>query len=223
MSRIPRITLRGDQRTDAWFAARCGRITASNLHCVMAKPSPRSNTEATTRLNYRVRVALEQITHKADREEVFKTIEMRRGEEREPSAAMHYEIATGTEIEHVQFVMMEGCDIGCSPDGLVGDDGMIETKCPNQATHLNYLQRTTVPSDYKWQVQGSLWICERQFCDFVSYHPDFPEELQLNILRVSRDEEAIAQLEVGCAEFLADVIKTKAVIEALMAQRKEAV
>jgi hypothetical protein len=224
-----RITLYGDQRTDDWFDVRCGKITMSNAQCVMAKAkvkkdgteSTAASSEATTRMNYRVRVALEQVTGIPDREEAFKTIEMKRGEEREPLAAMHYEIETGNEIEPVKFVYLEGLAIGCSPDGLVGKTGMIETKSGNRATHLEYMQRTTVPPEYHWQVQGSLWVCEREWCDFLSFHPDFPPELQLNVLRVWRDDDAIKELVAGCGRFLLDVAKTRELIETLMAERRQ--
>jgi hypothetical protein len=222
-----RIYLLGEQRTDEWFNLRCGRITMSNAHHVMAKakakkdgtPSTAASSEATTRMNYRVRVALEQATGLPDREEAFKTIEMKRGEEREPAAAMHYEIETGNEIEPVQFVYLEGIAVGCSPDGLVGKTGMVEFKSGNKATHLEYMLRKTVPPEYKWQVHGSMWVCEREWADFVSYHPDFPEELQLNVLRVWRDEAIIKELIAGCGEFLLDVAKTKELIEDLRAAR----
>jgi len=223
-----RIVVPGEQRTDAWFAARCGRITASNMHCVMAKAkekkdgteSTAASSEATTRMNYRVRCAIEQVTRIADREEAFKSPEMKRGEEREPAARMHYEIATGIELGMVQFIYLEDLMIGCSPDGLVGDDGLIEVKCGNLATHLSYMLRNTAPPEYKWQIQGSLWVTGRSFCDFVSYHPDFPEELRLTMIRVKRDEQMIKDLQAGCLKFLADVAVTKQLIERLMADRR---
>ena len=226
-----RIVIPGQQRTEAWFAARCGCITASNMHCVMAKPkaakkdgtySDAPSAEATTRMNYRVRLAIEQITGIPDKEDTISTPAMRRGEEREAAAAMHYEIVTGNEVEHVQFVKFDGHPIGASPDGLVGKRGGIETKCGNQATHLSYLQRTTVPPEYEWQVHGVIWVCELDWVDFVSYHPDFPEALRLAIIRVRRDEEKIRQLQEGCGIFIGDVARTRRLIENLMAQHKEA-
>lgn len=225
---MKRTILYGSQRTEEWFACRCGRLTASNLHFVMSKPkakkdgtaSTAASSEATGRMNYRVRVALEQITQVADREEAVLTPEMRRGEEREPNARMHYEIQTGNEIEMVQFVHFDELMIGCSPDGMIGNDGMIETKCGNQATHLEYLQRETVPPEYKWQVQGSLWVTGRSWLDFITYHPDFPEELRLGVLRVERDEAMIAELQAECRRFLTDVAVTRAHIESMVAARR---
>ena len=85
---------------------------------------------------------------------------------------------------------MEELEVGCSPDGLVGEDGGIEGKCPNPATHPSYLELVdTPPSEYRWQVQGSMLVTGRPWWDFVSYHPDFPDELQLHVVRVKRDEE----------------------------------
>jgi hypothetical protein len=103
--------------------------------------------------------------------------------------------------------MHDTLQVGVSPDGLVGDVGMTEYKCPMPKTHLEYLRLESgkCPSAYRWQVQGQLWVAEREWCDFVSYNPDFPENAQLIIRRVMRDEKAINELEIEVIKFLGDI------------------
>jgi exodeoxyribonuclease (lambda-induced) len=99
---------------------------------------------------------------------------------------------------------------GYSPDGLVGDDGLVEYKCPNQKTHTKYLYGNKLPTEYIAQVQGGLYVSKRKWCDFVSFHPNFIDDKKLFIIRVYRDEEFIECLAKGLAKLNAlrlDILK----------------
>lgn len=207
------------QGSEAWFALRLGRATGSNFDAVLSKG--KAGAEAVGRRNYRIRLALERKTGKV-LEHGFKSQAMQDGNEREPFARMGYEARTGNFVKEVSFVPHKFLQAGVSPDGMVNDDGLVEIKCPTQAVHWEYLQLNDCPSEYKAQVQGQLWVTGRQWCDFVSYNPDFPEELQLHVVRVLRDEPYIKNLEAEVSRFLAEVTVTIKEIEALAAERKEA-
>jgi dihydrofolate reductase len=94
---------------------------------------------------------------------------------------------------------------GASPDGLIGEDGGLEIKCPELAAHLNHLQISAEPPEYTWQIQGGMWVTGRRWWDFVSYNPDFPEHLQLIVRRIQRNEDAIKKLAAEVEKFLGEV------------------
>ena len=189
-----------EQRSDAWFAARAGRATASNFRKVLAKIK---TGEAADRRNYRAQLVVERLTGKAD--DGFENAAMRWGTEQEPFAKIAYMAATGNIVEEIGFIEHTELMAGCSPDGLIGTDGGIEIKCPTKATHLDSLKAQNIPPEHIPQVQGCMWITGRKWWDFVSYHPDFPEPLQLLIVRVPRDEQYIANLELEVRDFLKSV------------------
>ena len=120
----------------------------------------------------------------------------------EPKARTAYEFHTDREVVEVGFYPHSTMMAGASPDGLIEDDGLIEIKCPNSTTHVEYLERGILPAKYISQVQGQLWITGREWCDFVSFDPRMPHNLQLLIVRVERDDTYIKDLEAGIAEFL---------------------
>ena len=188
------------QGSDAWFAARLGKATASSFKKVLAKIK---TGEAADRRNYRAQLVCERLTgRKADS---YTNEAMRWGIEQEPFARIAYIAATGAIVQEVGFVDHPELMAGCSPDGLVSDDGLIEIKCPTQATHIETLKAQKIPSDHIPQVQGQIWITGRKWCDFISYHPEFPEGLQLFVVRVQRDDEYIKELETEVSKFLAEV------------------
>jgi putative phage-type endonuclease len=192
--------LKHDQRSPEWFAARCGSVTASSVSKVLATIK---TGEAAERRNYRAKLVVERLTGKPA-EAPFTNAAMERGTELEPFARMAYESKTGNLVIESGFWSLLG-EIGASPDGLIGDDGLLEIKCPSLATHLQYLKAGVMPSEYIPQVQMQLWVTDRQWCDFVSYAPEFPENLQLFILRVQRDEDYINKLKTEVAKFLIEV------------------
>lgn len=158
-----------------------------------------------TRASYLASIALERVT--GVREEFKTTFAMEQGTEREPMARVSYEMQTGSLVQEVGFCLHDTLQCGVSPDGLVGLDGMTEYKCPLPKTHLEYmkLEKGKCPSPYRWQVQGQLWVAEREWCDFVSFCPEFSPNAQLVVRRIYRDEKAIKELEAEIVKFLDDV------------------
>lgn len=203
-----------EQGTDAWRQQRCGLATASRFADVMA--TVKSGGEAADRRNYRAQLVCERLTGKPA--ETFTNRAMLVGTEREPDARALYQVRTRRLVDEAGFVLIEGLRAGASPDGLIGDDGLIEIKCPNPATHLDYLRLPDgeCPRAYFWQVQGQMLATGRQWCDFVSYHPEFPGELQIVVRRVKRDASALTKLVMGLGKFLEEVDSEEAELRNMM-------
>ena len=189
-----------DQGTPEWHAARCGIATASGFADVLATVK---TGEAASRRNYRARLVVERLTGKAV--ETFQTHAMRQGTEREPIARRAYEIQTGALVREVGFCRHDELEAGASPDGLIDDDGGLEIKCPELATHLSYLRIPGAPAEYIAQIQGCMWITGRAWWDFASFNPDFPPNLQLTVRRIARDDRYIAALALAVELFMAEV------------------
>lgn len=183
------------QRDSEWFAARAGRLTGSRFSDLMAvtKTGP-----SASRKNLIATLAVERITGKCV--ETYSNDAMRRGIELEAEARAAYEAHTGElVVEAALLIHPRLTYCGVSPDGLLGSDGMLELKCPAaMGKHLDALLTGAHADEYRWQVQGQLWVAGRAWCDVVSYDPRFPDGLQLAIKRVSRDEIAIRKLEAEC-------------------------
>ena len=173
-----------EQGTQEWLEARLGCPSGSGFSkLITASGTPSSSAES-----YINDLIAELITGEST---AFHVTEwMQRGTELEPFARMNYELETDREVTEVGFCMHDILRCGVSPDGLVGDGG-IEIKCPKPSTHVKYLRNGKLPSEYKAQVMGCLWITGREWWDFMSYHPQMPNLL----IRVHRDEEYINQLE----------------------------
>lgn len=182
------------QGSEEWFAARLGRITASKVEDVMKGPKLAGYR------NYRAQLVCERLT--GQREETYTNGAMQRGTDLEPFARECYEFKTGNTVAEIGFINHPYIpNFGCSPDGLIGDDGMIEIKCPNSATHIDYLLNGVVPSDYVKQMTCQLSCTGRKWVDFVSYDPRLPEEMQLFIIRMHRDNAAIEEMEKAVFAF----------------------
>jgi hypothetical protein len=203
-----------EQRSDAWFAARAGRITASEMHVVMLprergeyksgprKGQPREQLKALA--DYAHRLAAERLTAKPRKQ--IKAPALAWGTELEPVAVAAYQALTGEIVTPADFHVHPVHDfIGASPDFLVNDDGGGEVKCPESSeVHLETLL-TGLPPEHIEQIQGGLWVTGRRWWDFISYHPDFPADLRLYVQRVPRDDLYIKRLEAACLEMEADV------------------
>ena len=189
-----------EQRSPEWFAERLGKATASRFGDIMAKTR---TGEAAARRNYRAQLVAERLT--GEREEMRTSSSMQWGVDTEATARLEYELQTGYTVLECGMFNHETLNAGASPDGLVETDGLLEIKCPNTATHIETLKRKTVPYQYFWQVIGQLWLTGREWCDFVSYDPRLPDNAQMIIIRVERDEEYIKQLEDEVTKFLAEV------------------
>lgn len=190
-----------EQRSDAWYALRLGRLTASRAADMMATIK---SGEAAARRNLRVQLMLERITNRSH-ERAYQSGPMLDGIEREPIAIAHYEATTATLVQPIGFVSHDVHMAGCSPDGFVGDFGLVSIKCPTPAIHLEYLETGEVPTDYLRQVVHEFWLTGRLWCDWVSYQPDFPEALRAKVVRVLRDDAAVKDYERKALAFLAEV------------------
>ena len=192
------------QGSQEWFAQRVGKVTASRVSDIIAKTK---TGVSASRANYLAQLVAERLTGQAA--ETFKSGAMQHGTETEPQARMAYEAETGlmvTEVAMIQHGTIEMA--GASPDGLVGEDGLVEIKCPNTSTHIATLMADKAPSQYIPQMQWQMACTGRAWCDFVSFDPRMPEDMQLFIKRVQRDNALIAEYEAEVVKFLAEVQET---------------
>lgn len=202
------------QRSPEWYAARLGKLTASCASDMLA--TRKDKTEAAGRRNLRMRLVLERVTGKPQ-EDGFVSEAMRQGIAREADAAALYEAVTGNLLRSVGFCQHDTLMAGCSPDGYIGNhfEGIVEVKSPIAATHWDYLRSGTIPGEYEKQILCALWITGAQWCDWLSYNPDFPEPLRVKLVRVERHQPAIDLFEDAAKQFLAEVTKECAELERL--------
>jgi len=190
-----------EQGSDAWFQARLGKATGSRIADIIAKTK---TGYSTSRDNYMAQLVCERMTQKVA--ESYSNSAMSWGTETEPLARAAYEVKTGLTVDQVGFVDHPSIAMtGASPDGLVGDSGMIEIKCPNTATHIETLLSGKVPTKYLTQMTWQMCCTGRHWTDFVSYDPRLPENLQLFIKRVEYDPKYAAELEQEVIRFLDEV------------------
>lgn len=191
-----------EQRSEDWFAARLGKVTASKVKDVMAKG--RGGAPSATRQNYMMQLLCERLTGK--REEGFTSAAMQRGTELESLARAAYEIRTGNIVDETGCFSHSKIDgFMASPDGLVGSVGLIECKCPNTATHVATLQSGRHDPQYDWQMLAQMACAERDWVDFVSFDDRLPEELQYACFRFHRDESRIRDMETEVKLFLEEL------------------
>lgn len=183
-----------EQGTDEWKQDRCGMITASRLGDMMAGGA------GLTSEKYRCQLAIERMTGKPM--EGFKSFSMQQGNEREPLAREAYEFQNDCDVELRGFELHQTIkNTGASPDGLIGDVGMIEIKCPELHTHVKYVISKQIPIGYIYQMQFNMSVFDRKWCDFVSYNPDMPIHLRLLVIRIKRDNELITVLSNEIQKF----------------------
>lgn len=190
------------QRDESWFAQRAGKLTGSRFADLMARTK---TGPSASRRNLLATLAVERLTGQCV--ETYTNGAMERGIALEEEARQAYEAHIGQMTVELDFIQHPKLPyVGVSPDGLVGDDGMVEFKCPaSMAKHLDALRTGAHAEEYRWQLQGQLWVVGRAWVDAVSYDPRYPERLRLAITRVERDEEAIKELEAACVEAEAEV------------------
>lgn len=199
-----------EQRSPEWFAHRIGRVTASKIADLMAQTKTGAGA---ARKNYLADLVAERLTGEA--REGFSNAAMQWGTDQEPNARMAYEFLTDNAVQEVGFIDHPGLGMaGCSPDGLVGGAGMVEIKCPNTATHIETLLTGKIDGKYLKQMQFQMACADREWCDFVSFDPRLPAEMQLWTYRVARDAEAAAEIEEAVAYFLAELDQTVAALRA---------
>ena len=189
------------QGTPEWMAERCGHVTASRMADVLATIK---SGEAASRANYRAEIVAQRLTGIV--EEGYTNGAMAWGIEYEPLARAAYEIMQDVVVEEVGFIrhpMIQWS--GASPDGLVADDGLVEIKCPNTATHIGYLLNGEAPAKYRPQMLWQMACTGRKWCDFVSFDPRMPNNLQLFVVRFVRDDARINEMREAVISFLAEV------------------
>jgi hypothetical protein len=194
------------QRSPEWVEARLGRVCGSRAADMLRRN--KGNEEAAGRRNLRTALVLERLTGRS-LDAGYVSAAMQQGIEREADAAALHEAITGELLSFVGYVSRTDLMAGCSPDGVVMDGeriaGLIEVKSPIPATHLEYLRTGAVPGDYAKQVLHNLFVTGADWCDWLSYNPDFPEALQMKRVRVHRDEAAIAAYRRALDTFLEEV------------------
>ena len=197
-----------DQGTEEWFAARCGKVTASCLNDVMMK------TTTAGYQNYVAQLVCERLT--GEPTETFTSAAMQHGTETEPRARAMYELETGLAVLEVGFIPHPTLAMsGASPDGLAGEDGLVEIKCPQPAKHIKNLTGGKIDTGYMRQMQWQMECTGREWCDFVSFSPAFPPEMQIFIQRVDRDAEQVAEIKAAVTSFLAEVDRKQMELQTL--------
>jgi len=189
------------QQSPEWFAARCGKVTASRVADIVAKTK---SGYSTSRDNYMAQLVCERMTGVPA--ETYTNTAMQWGTDTEPLARAAYEAKMDVLVDETGFVIHPSItEAGASPDGLVGLFGLIEIKCPNTSTHIDTLLSEKVPTKYITQMMWQMACTQRQWCDFVSFDPRMPDGLKLFIKRVEYQESYVKELESEVRQFLAEL------------------
>lgn len=184
-----------------WHSARLGKVTASRVADVIARTK---TGWGASRANYMAELVCERLTGSPALS--FSNAAMQWGVDTEPFARSAYAVANNLEVMEVGFIdHPEIINSGASPDGLIGFDGLVEIKCPQTATHIETLLSQRVPEKYLTQTAWQMACTGRKWCDFVSFDPRLPEEMQLFVQRIERDDALILDLESHVADFLAEL------------------
>lgn len=186
-----------EQGTEEWLNVRRGVVTGSRFKDVV---TPSKGELSKSSVSYMHELVAERMGVTV---QFFQNEHMKRGNELEEQARTAYEFVKDCKVDEVGFCLSDNKLVGVSPDGLIGEDGGLEIKCPKETTHISYLVKGELPSIYKPQVQGSMWITGRKWWDFMSYHPDLPPL----IIRIPRDEEYISKMEAGITKFSKEMIE----------------
>ena len=173
-----------EQRTEDWYNIRKGKMTASNADTIIA------NGKGLETYIYNL---MAEYYSSAEKENYINA-DMQRGIDLEPEARLEFEFYTNLDVQEVGFIEYNEF-IGVSPDGLIGDDGLIEIKCPNDSVYFKLLLSDNIKPEYIAQMQMQMYVTDRQYCYFVSYNPNF--EKSLYIKKINRDEEMIEKLKKG--------------------------
>lgn len=179
-----------EQGSPEWYAIRRGKVTASVFHTAIGTGKGRKDLMRSLRDERTGVIRLDSFVSNA----------MKRGSEMEDEAREQYELFNGPIVKQVGFVELNDY-IGASPDGLVGEDGMLEIKSPNSSTHNDWRYDNKLPMTHRWQVQGGLWVTGRKWCDFISFDPRVTDCPYWSI-RVPRDEKIIAELQTKVGKFV---------------------
>lgn len=198
-----------EQGSEEWFKFRLGKVSASRVADLMAKTK---SGYAASRKNYMSELLCQRLT--GQREEGFTSAAMQRGIDVEPIARGRYE------VEADVLVVETGCiahphidDFVASPDGLVGDDGSLEIKCPNTATHIDFIKTGKIPMRYQHQMTAQMLCAERQWCDFVMFDDRLPPHLAYKCIRFNLDSDMAEEMESEVKNFLIELNETIETLE----------
>lgn len=196
------------QGSPEWHAARLGKVTASRVADVIAKTK---SGYSASRKNYAAELVAERLTGRPA--DSYTNAAMQWGTDTEPHARAAYEFFRDASVIEVGLVDHPFIPMtGASPDGLVGSDGLVEIKCPSTATHIETLLSKSIPDKYIVQMQWQMACTGRAWCDFVSFDPRLPEDMQLFVKRVPCDSERVSELEAEILAFLSEVETTIAAL-----------
>lgn len=197
------------QGSQEWLSARAGSLGASAIHEALAKTK---SGWGASRANIKARLVAERLTGAP--QDTFSNAAMQWGRDQEGNARNAYEFIHGVTVQEVGMVIdpdLPGTH--ASPDGLVGDDGLVEIKAPNTSTHIETLLGGPIADRYIKQMQWQMRMCNRQWCDFASYDPRLPDEMKLHVRRVMRDDDLIAEIEAAAVVFLDEIAATVTELE----------
>jgi exodeoxyribonuclease (lambda-induced) len=206
-----------EQRSPEWLQIRVGKLTASSASAMLAMTKSGPSVQ---RHDLRMQLACERLTGLSCETPFTPSAAVQRGIDKEPDAIRAYEALTGAVVGRVGFMEAEGHAAGCSPDGVVegvdGQLGLVEIKCPTTKVHVGYLRAGVIPVTYQPQLTHSLWVAgpEYAYIDFFSFDDRLPVGLQTFVTRQTRDEAMLDLYQVAVEVFLAEV---DAEIEALTA------
>jgi len=191
------------QGSDGWLYDRLGHLTSSGA--IDAINFLKNGNESVARKKYKVQVVTERLTgiprdSYLDRLRIIKW-----GKEQEENARLAYEFVTGNKVEEVGFIKHHSIDnLGASPDGLILSDGLVEFKCPESTTHIDYILSGIVPDEYIPQMIDQLLVTERDWCDFVSYDPRLDINNRIFIVRFKPTTQEIIDFEKKAKDFLSE-------------------
>jgi len=189
------------QGSPEWFAARCGKVTASRIADLTARTK---SGYGASRANYMAQLIAERLTGTV--QESYTNAAMQWGTDTQKFANAAHEFYRDVAVVEVGFIPHPDIpDSGASPDGLVGVDGLVEIKCPNTATHIKTLLSSAIPDEYIKQMAWQMACTGRGWCDFVSFDPRMPESMRLFVKRIERDDKMIAELESEVRTFLSEM------------------
>lgn len=190
------------QRSMQWFQAHCGIVTASSMDAVLAF-TQKGEPKAERKTYFRQKLA-ERLTGIALQDN-YVSREMLEGIEKEPLGIAAYEHEEGLMVEPLGFALREDMLVGYSPDGLVGEDGLVEGKCPKPGTHLQYVLDGRIPEMYLPQMRTGMFVTGRSWCDFFSFCPEVPKPLQLMVIRLERKQDDMEEIEAGARKFNGEI------------------
>lgn len=183
-----------EQNSPEWYEIRRGKFTCSTLSDLFMDKKTKGYNEAINK------VVFERLT--GEMPESYVNDYMRRGSELEPLAREKYELETFNSVRQVGFIEYSEW-FGYSPDGLIEDNGLIEIKCPKFSTLIDFALNKKIPKEYEYQMQGGLFVSEREWCDFVMFHP----KMQILITKVYRNEETIKSIQEVLEQSVEEAIK----------------